>query len=170
MGTMKDRFSRFAVRFLTALLLGLAVLLLHGKLGLLRMFTPVWASPWELSKLAYWPVLLVLALTAKASGGMKKTLTSAAPYLVLCPMILCGVLWAVSRLHPVPGVYIVVWIVTAAIALALADQGREPRLRGVWPVLAAALGAAYILLTFLPPGVGPFLDVMDAAAMAVLPC
>jgi hypothetical protein len=170
MGTMKDRFSRFSVRFLTALLLGLAGLLLHGRLGVLRVAAPMWASPWELSKLVYWPVLAALALSARASGGMKKTLCAAAPYLTLFPPALCGLLWAVSPLHPGAGLYIVLWVALSAVSLALADQGRELRGRGVWPVLAAALGAAYLLFTFLPPGLGPFLDMADAAAMATLPC
>ena len=78
---MKDHFNRFAVRFLTTLLLGLLALLLHPWAGnpVLGIFLPRYSAPWELSKLAYWPMLAALVLTGHLSGGAKRTLAEALP-------------------------------------------------------------------------------------------
>jgi biotin transporter BioY len=171
MGMMKDHFNRFAVRFLTALLLGLVLLLLHGwsGSGVTGIFAPKFASPWELSKLAYWPLLGALLLTGWLSGGVKKTLACAAPCLVLTPLALFLVFCAVSLLEPAGGVYLLLWIVAAAIGLALADQERDAGRRNVWLVLVAAMAVLYVLFTFLPPVARPFLEPGDVATMGTIP-
>jgi hypothetical protein len=167
---VKDPFSRFAVRLTAALLLGLGLLLLHGHGGAVgQLFAPVCASPWEMSKLFYWPSLAVLLLTAGLSGGMKKTFCAAAPSLAVTPLALCLVLWAVSPVTERAGVTLVAWVTATVIGLALANQERISRRRAVWLVLAAAVGAAYLLFTLFPPAAGPFLDPADAAAAAVIP-
>ena len=55
------------------------------------------------------------------------------------------------------------WIVLTALTLALAERWRGGP---VWTVLLAALGVAYILFSFRPPCLPPFLEPGDAAAMA----
>lgn len=54
---MRDPFNRFALRYLAAVVCGLALLLLHStaQSGLPAAFVPQCPSPWELSKLAFWP-------------------------------------------------------------------------------------------------------------------
>ena len=51
---MRDPFNRFALRYLAAVVCGLALLLLHStaQSGLPAAFVPQCPSPWELSKLA----------------------------------------------------------------------------------------------------------------------
>jgi uncharacterized protein YqgC (DUF456 family) len=165
---MKDRFNRFAVRFLIALLLGLASLLLHSwaDVPLIGIFLPRWSSPWELSKLGYWPLLAALVLTARASGGLRATLGPALPCLCLTGPALFLLYWLLSGLEPSWGVYLLVWVAASAIATALSDRGTP---NGVWAVLAAALGALYGVFSFCPPTFGPFLDPASAAAMATIP-
>ena len=170
---MKDRFNRFAVRLLTALLLGLLALLLHGWAdnALLGIFLPKNASPWELSKLAYWPMLAALLLTGHLTGGLRATGGCMLPGIVLtAPALFLGC-WAVSSLEPSGSVYLVLWVVLTALGAAVTvarDQGWENG--SLWLVLAAALGALYVIFTFMPPVWGPFLDPRDVAAMAVIPC
>lgn len=165
---MKDRFNRFAVRFLTALLLGLLALLLHSWAAnpLLGIFMPRCGSPWELSKLAYWPLLAALVLTGHLSGGVRAAVSAALPCLTLTPPALFLVYWLISGLEPAWGVCLLLWFVAMAIGAALADRGKGG---GVWLVLAAALGALYVIFSFCPPALGPFLDPQSAAAMATIP-
>lgn len=166
---MKDRFNRFAVRFLTTLLLGILMLLLHGWAAnpVLGILMPRWGSPWELSKLAYWPMLASLLLTGHLSGGVGATVKKALPCLSLTAPALFAVYWLISGLEPAWGVYLLLWVVAAAVGMALSDCGGRG---GVWLVLAVALGALYVIFTFCPPAFGPFLDPHSAAAMATIPC
>lgn len=165
---MKDHFNRFAMRFICVLGLGLAALLLHGTGGAASVFAPRYAAPWELSKLAYWPILITMLATCRFSGGLKNTLLSSAPALTLAPLALMAALWCTSPLEPAAGICLLAWVVAAAVGVAAADQ---ERLRGsYWLVLAAALAAAYVVFSFFPPAFGPFLDPSDAAAMATIPC
>ena len=71
---MRDPFNRFALRYLAAVVCGLALLLLHStaQSGLPAAFVPQCPSPWELSKLAFWPLLAAWVLTGRlgsAAGG-----------------------------------------------------------------------------------------------------
>lgn len=166
---MKEHFHFFAVRFLTVLLLGLLALALHPWAGMPipGIVLPRCSSPWELSKLAYWPMLAALLLTGHLSGGMKKTLTQALPSLTLTAPILFLAYWAISRLEPSWGIYLLLWILAAAAESALSRRGGKS---SVWAVLAAALGLLYLIFTFCPPSAAPFLDLHDAAVMATIPC
>jgi hypothetical protein len=168
---MKDSFNRFALRLLLTLLLGLALLALRTlcACGATGVLAPRFASPWELSKLAYWPLLGALTATARLSGGWRRTLRSAARYLTAVPLALFAADWAISLLRPSGGIYLLAWVVAATAGAALCDQERPAPGRSAWPVLAAALGALYLLFTFLPPMFGPFLDPADVAAMAAIP-
>jgi hypothetical protein len=84
---MKEQFDRFALRLISVLLTGLLMMTLRGR-GVLAMFTPQYASPWELGKLVYWPMLAVFSLTARWSGGWRQTLRAAVPAIVLAPLAL----------------------------------------------------------------------------------
>lgn len=68
---MRDPFNRFALRYLAAVVCGLALLLLHStaQSGLPAAFVPQCPSPWELSKLAFWPLLAAWVLTGRAGQG-----------------------------------------------------------------------------------------------------
>lgn len=166
---MKDHFNRFAVRFLTTLLLGLLALLLHPWAGnpVLGIFLPRYSAPWELSKLAYWPMLAALVLTGHLSGGAKRTLAEALPAVTLTAPALFLIYWAVSALEPAWGVYLMLWVAAAAAGTVLSGKRGKS---SIWLILAAALGVLYIVFTLCPPGFGPFLDPHDAAAMATIPC
>ena len=64
---MRDPFNRFALRYLGAVVCGLALLLLHStaQSGLPAAFVPQCPRPWELSKLAFWPLLAAWVLTGR---------------------------------------------------------------------------------------------------------
>lgn len=165
---MKDRFNRFAVRFLTALLVGLLALLLHdwARNPALGIVMPKNGCAWELGKLAYWPMLATVALTGRLTGGVKKTFSSAAMWLFLTPLALFLAEWAVMALDAGRGLRVALWVALAAAGTALWDNEKKGEL---WPVLAIALGVLYVVFTFRPPLWGPFLDPLDAAAMAAIP-
>jgi hypothetical protein len=169
---MKDHFSRFAIRFVAALLLGLAGIALRSccPCAVSELLAPRFAAPWELSKLGFWPVLCAVALTGRLSGGVKRTLRCALPCLTLTPAALFLVFWGMSLLEPAGGAYLLVWVAALAVSLALADQRQEPvKNAAVWLILTVSLGVLYGIFTFLPPAAGPFLDPRDVAAMAVIP-
>ena len=146
--TVKEPFTRFALRFPLTLGLGAVLLLLHDALsgGVFGALLPRNVSAWELSKLAFFPPLLCLALTARQSGGLRETLRRAA-----APVFLASLLMALAG------------TLVSSLTLALAERWRGS---AVWTVLLAALGVAYVLFSFLPPALPPFLEPGDAAAMA----
>jgi hypothetical protein len=97
--------------------------------------------------------------------------SSRLPWLTVAPVTAVLIFWVLSALEPGPGVYLLTWIVLSAAALALVQRGiLAEGDRSVWMVLAVAMGILYIVLTFLPPMIGPFLDPSDVAAMATIPC
>lgn len=83
---MRDPFNRFALRYLAAVVCGLALLLLHStaQSGLPAAFVPQCPSPWELSKLAFWPLLAAWVLTGRL-GRERRTLLQDLPAAVLTP-------------------------------------------------------------------------------------
>ncbi|BAK99354.1 hypothetical protein OBV_21560 [Oscillibacter valericigenes Sjm18-20] len=166
---MKNRFTHFSIRFLVILLAGLFLLLLRTSAHnpVCALLTPQFTSPWELSKLVYWPLLLAAAIPLRDGGKFLARL----PWLTVAPVTAVLIFWALSALEPGPGVYLLIWVVLSAVALTLAQRGvLAEGDRSVWLVLAAAMGILYIVLTFLPPMIGPFLDPSDVAAMATIPC
>lgn len=168
---MKNRFAVFSIRFLAILLLGIFLLLLHAVAHnpICAVFTPRCASPWELSKLVYWPMLVAFAIPTNDGGGKKKESASWLPWQVIGPGAAVAIFWVFSAFRPGAGVYLLTWIIVSAVALTLALYGVLASTdRSVWMVLIVALGIAYIILTFLPPMVGPFLDPTDVAALATI--
>ena len=170
---MKNRFTVFSIRFLTILLFGMFLLLLRAVASnpVCAIFAPRCASAWELSKMVYWPMLIALAMTRGTEGDAQKKAVSWLPWMVITPAVTVAAFWGLSMLQPGPGIYLLVWIIVCAIALALMQRGVLSSLdRSIWLVLTVALGIAYIILTFLPPMCGPFIDPTDVAAMATIPC
>ncbi|MEA4941004.1 MAG: hypothetical protein VB094_00505 [Oscillibacter sp.] len=166
---MKNRFAYFSIRFLSVLLAGVFLLLLRTvtQNPVCALLTPQFASPWELSKLVFWPLLLAAAIPLRDGGKLLSRL----PWLTVAPVTAVLIFWALAALKPGPGVYLLIWVVLSAAALALAQRGvLAGGDRSVWLVLAVAMGILYIVLTFLPPVIGPFLDPSDVAAMATIPC
>ena len=140
-------------------------LLLHDALsgGVLGALLPKNASAWELSKLAFFPPLLCLALTSRQSGGLRATLRRAAMPVFLAALLMAGIGTLAGSLTQDTAALMLLWIVLTALTLALAERWRGGP---VWTVLLAALGVAYILFSFRPPCLPPFLEPGDAAAMA----
>lgn len=166
---MKNRFVYFSIRFVTLVLAGLFMLLLRAAAEnpLCAVLTPRFASPWELSKLAFWPLLLALLIPLRDDGKFRAKLA----WPVLVPLAAVLVFWMLSPLRPGAGVYLMIWLVLGAAGLVLAQRGVLAKGdRAVWLVLAAAMAVLYVALTFLPPMLGPFLDPSDVAAMATIPC
>ena len=92
---MRDPFNRFALRYLAAVVCGLALLLLHStaQSGLPAAFVPQCPSPWELSKLAFWPLLAAWVLTGRL-GRERRTLLQDLPAAVLTPLAMTAACWA----------------------------------------------------------------------------
>ena len=154
---MRDSIDRVALRYLAAVLLGLVMLLLHNVVrgGPAAVLVPQRASPWELSKLVFWPMLGACFLTCRlgrAPGPLTRDLPSAA----LAALGAAAVNWAVLAAVGSGRLCLAVWAAALAAGLAFGPDGtRRPRL---WITLCGLLAAAYVLLTFLPPSWGLFLD------------
>lgn len=168
---MKNRSECFFVRFLAVLLLGLMLLLAHSvtKDPITAVFIPQFFSPWEMSKLAFWPLLFGIAISGPLSGGAMKAVRTLAAWLVIAPLAVMLIFWGLNVLHPAPAVYLVAWVVAVALVLALAQTDVLGNKGGnIWLILAIVMAFLYVVLTFLPPSFGPFLDPSDAAAMAAI--
>lgn len=157
-------FYRFCIGFLAAIFLGVifACLQSNWPCWLTNLFAPVCGSPWEQSKLAFWPILGGIAIakvSTKEQGGGEL------PMLVLTPIALSLALWLTQSRG---NYFLLLWVVALAAGWALSGRGCKGR--HVWLLLAVAMAAAYVLFTFLPPMAGPFLDPSDVAAMATIPC
>ena len=94
---MRDPFNRFALRYLAAVVCGLALLLLHSTVqsGLPAAFVPQCPSPWELSKLAFWPLLAAWVLTGRL-GRERRTLLQDLPAAVLTPLAMTAACWGLA--------------------------------------------------------------------------
>ena len=157
--TMRDSIDRVALRYLAAVLLGLVMLLLHGAVqgGPAAVLVPQRASPWELSKLVYWPVLGACLATSRL-GRTPGPVIRDLPAVVLTSLGAAAANWAVLSAGGSGRLCLAVWGLALAVGMAFGLDGtRRPRL---WLALCLLLGAAYILLTFIPLPWGPFLDPM----------
>lgn len=146
---MRDTVDRVALRYLTAVLLGLVLLLLHGVVqsGPLTVLVPQRASPWELSKLVFWPMLGACLMTCRL-GRAPAPLTRDLPAAVLAALGAAAVNWVVLAAGGSGRVFLAVWGLALAAGLAFGPDGtRRPR---IWLGLCGMLAAGYILLTVLP--------------------
>ena len=158
---MRDSIDRVALRYLAAVVLGLAMLLLHGVVsgGPAAVLVPQRASPWELSKLVYWPLLGACLVTCRL-GRTPGPLIRDLPAAVLASLGAAAVNWAVLSAGGSGRLCLAVWGLALTAGLAFGPDGtRRPRL---CLLLCLALGAAYVLLTFFCPAWGLFLDPLTA--------
>lgn len=150
---MKKTFNRYAVQFVAALAAGLLLLLLHGPVrgGLPAVFVPQFPSGWELSKLLFWPLLLIGLVSSRWE---KQPLVQYLPAVVLAPLLQALMSWGVLAAGGNGAICLVFWVAILAVALAFEPKcGKHPVL---WAVLTLALVGLYMLLTFTPPAWGPF--------------
>ena len=154
---MRDPFNRFALRYLAAVVCGLALLLLHStaQSGLPAAFVPQCPSPWELSKLAFWPLLAAWVLTGRL-GRERRTLLQDLPAAVLTPLAMTAACWGLAAAGGNGAASLAVWAVLLAAGTAFCPDGRKHP--GLWAALALLLAGLYMLLTFTPPGWGPFVN------------
>jgi len=121
---MKQSFNHFAIQFLSAILLGLLLVALHSRIlgGFFAIFVPKFASPWELSKLIYWPMLGSVLFTRQAKTSAWEP-GRAAACLVLTPMALFLLCWCLSLLNLSSGVYVLLWILVIGGGMLAATMG-----------------------------------------------
>lgn len=144
-------FYRFTIRFLTAVFSGMLLLLCRGAMrsGPLAALAPQFRSPWELGKLAFWPLLLCSAV-----WGEGRLLPQDHALAALSTLALVLLDWAVLALGGDGRLCLVLWVSLLAAGLGcLPEAGGSPRL---WRTCTAALAVGYVLFTFSPPSWGPF--------------
>ena len=154
---MGEHFDRFALRYPAAVICGLALLLCHGAVrgGPLAVLAPQCPSPWELSKLGFWPVLAAWGLTSRL-GQERRALVRDLPAAVLVPLGMTLACWALVAAGGYGAVSLGIWAALLAAGMALCPDGeRHP---GLWRALALLLAGLYTVLTFFPPDWGPFVD------------
>ena len=153
---MRDPCDRFALRYLAAVVCGLALLLFHGAAdsGLPAAFVPQCASPWELSKLAFWPGLAAWVMTSRL-GGARRPLLRDLPAAVLAPLTAAAADWALLAAGGRSTMGLAVWAAVLAASMAFCPDGEKHPV--LWTALALALAGLYMLLTFTPPAWEPFL-------------
>ena len=140
---MRDPFNRFALRYLAAVVCGLALLLLHStaQSGLPAAFVPQCPSPW--------------VLTGRL-GRERRTLLQDLPAAVLTPLAMTAACWGLAAAGGNGAASLAVWAVLLAAGTAFCPDGRKHP--GLWAALALLLAGLYMLLTFTPPGWGPFVN------------
>ena len=123
---MRDPFNRFALRYLAAVVCGLALLLLHStaQSGLPAAFVPQCPSPWELSKLAFWPLLAAWVLTGRL-GRERRTLLQDLPAAVLTPLAMTAACWGLAAAGGNGAASLAVWAVLLAAGTAFCPDGRK---------------------------------------------
>ena len=159
------------LRYLWVFLLAAAIaVLLRGLYTALpcpatAVLSPIRESPWELSKLAYWPLLcgmwrLEAARDLPPGGYCAAVLSGAVLMIPLCRFM--------GMVIPLYGLF----CIAAAGALMLHRFILRRFLPGgglFWYLLSAFWGVAYLLLTALPPCGGIFSDPRDVAVIATIP-
>ncbi len=135
-------------------------------------FSPVSESIWEHLKIIFWPYLLASLFLTRGGGKSCR-----APWM-LSLLLLCGVMLLAGYLYHVvaggaPGPFnILLYLVLMAAGFLLPGllwKVSAARWIDVIFWLAALLGAAILLFTFLPPGGALFSDLSWAGAWNVIP-
>lgn len=154
---MKQSFLSFASRYVVTILVGLGLLMLHSQIGegLLSIFVPQTTSPWELGKVAFWPLLLVLVLFPSHKALAQCVVATVS-------LVLVG--WLCQDMRG--AVWVVAWMLVLALSLSLVAPKEK---NFCWPISVFVLTVAFVVLTFYPVYWGPFLDPTDVAAMATIP-
>lgn len=169
---MKNPFYRLVTGFLCAAVVGLVLAAVYGKLPCVvtAVLAPCFQSPWELSKLAYFPLLCAVALTRSTAKKDRVPLRADLMLLSLTPLALFFALWATAPLE-IGNLRLLLWLAVLLAGFLVTGRVKQAgKNDSVWWALVVALGVAYVLFTLFPPAMGPFLDPRDVAAMATLPC
>ena len=141
----------YVLAFHAALAAAILLWALREKLPgpLTNTLSPVWSSPWEMGKAAFFPLL--------ASSPVLWVLQKGGSRGGLCLMALSGAVLALALTWtPLVPAAVAALAVTAALALYAALWRRVSGDGLPWYLLTAALTVAYILLTILPPAGGIF--------------
>lgn len=137
------------------------------------LFSPVNESLWEHVKILYWPALIASLLLSRrqepgALGARCLALLAGAGL-----MLLVGYIYHVILGGESPGFDIILYVALMALVLLLPTALPSSRWAAHAPVLvllAAALGVAVVLFTFLPPSMILFTDLSGANTWSTLPC
>ena len=141
----------YVLAFHAALAAAILLWALREKLPgpLTNTLSPVWSSPWEMGKAAFFPLL--------ASSPVLWVLQKGGSRGGLCLMALSGAVLALALTWtPLVPAAVAALAVTAALALYAALWRRVSGDGLPWYLLTAALTVAYLLLTILPPAGGIF--------------
>ena len=138
---------------------------------LTALFAPVSESIWEHSKLVYWPGLAAALLLARRDRD------SLGPR-VFSLLLAVAVMQVLGWLYHIPLggeallVDIALYLLSMGIVFFLPlflTQSFWQRYRNLWLLLAAALGAAIVVFTFLPPSGLLFTDLSGANTWSSYP-
>ena len=113
-----------------------------------NVFSPVYPSPWELGKAAFFPLLAAAPLLWRMQRGGSRG--------GLCLTAVCGAALALVLAWLVPPAAAAALAIGLALALYAAVLRRIGGDALPWYTLTIALAVAYILLTILPPSGGIF--------------
>lgn len=135
---------------------------LRGKVPgpLPDVLSPVYPSPWELGKAAFFPLLAAAPLLWRMQRGGSRG--------GLCLMAVCGAALALVLAWLVPPAAAAALAIGLALALYAAVLRRIGGDALPWYALTIALAVAYILLTILPPSGGIF-DPRTVATSGAIP-
>lgn len=154
--------------FLVSVISGVVLLWLRSRFGgnpLVMVLAPMNGSPWEMSKLAFWPYLGgALVIWRGTPAGGRRGGHCMLLLLMLLIMVLLGWLCHISGSN--------LWIPVLGLGIALYALVLRKKVWGgelLWYTLAILLGIAYILFSVLPPLGGPFTDPFDVSVMATIP-
>lgn len=131
------------------------------------LFAPVSESIWEHSKLIYWPSLAAGLLLERREPGLLGQ-RAAALLLAVGVMLALGWLYHISLGGEALLVDIALYVLTMGIAFFLPGEIWTKQ-KGVFLLLAAALGAVILVFTFLPPPGLLFTDLSGANTWSSYP-
>lgn len=130
---------------------------------LCRTLSPVCASPWEMGKAAFFPLLAVSPLLWRWERGGSRG--------GLCCMALAGTVIAVvlTWWTPLPPAAVTAAALAGAVTLYGLVLRRLSDMAAVWGTAVVVMAVAYILLTLRHPMTRLFLPGDDVAVLAGIP-
>ena len=160
---------RYVLGFGITVMTGVLLQCLYEELGgpVMSILAPDSGSPWEQGKLCFWPYLAG-ALLIWRLGDAQDSRGGHCALLLLMPLAMTLACWLLGL--DTRSAVTAAWLVVLAGGLALYALVLRRRLWGgelLWYTLAILLAIAYLLLTALPPAVGPFVDPGGVPTMAI---
>lgn len=170
------RLSKRSVRiFVLATLAGSCLHFVYAFLPnpVTALFSPVNESLWEHLKILFWPGLV--SALALSRGGDRGTLAPRLLSLLLSGAAMLGVGYGYHILLGGESLAfdIVLYVLAMALCFLLPGAFRKPFSAGrreLIVLITAAVGAAILLFTFLPPALLLFTDLSGANTWSRLPC